>query len=136
VTEVALDELPGAVGHTLGPSAWHCVGEEEVARFTRAVGGADGAATEVPPLMVLSLTNRFLPEVLDVVGASSGVNYGTGAVRFPEPVPVGSRLRASAEIVDVTEVAGGLQATVRVVHEVEGRQPPACVVDTISRYLR
>ena len=68
-------------------------------------------------------------------GISMGINYGTDRVRFPAPVPVGSRVRAGAELVDVKEVGGAaVQATVRVTIEIEGSEKPACVVDTISRY--
>lgn len=129
-------DLAASVGRTLGPSRWHQVEAADVARYCEAVGAPGTTPGEVPPLMLLSLTNRFLPELLDVSGVASGVNYGSGEVRFPEPVAVGTRLRASARIVDVTDVPGGVQATVRVTHEAEGRDAPACVVDTISRYLR
>jgi acyl dehydratase len=64
-----------------------------------------------------------------------GINYGTEKVRFPAPVPVGSRIRGGAELVEVKEVGGGaVQATVRVTIEAEGGEKPVCVADTISRY--
>jgi acyl dehydratase len=133
---ITVDELADVVGRALGPTGWHRVGDEEVARFGAAVGGPPPAWPTVPPFLLLSLTNRFLPELLAVGGTTSGVNYGTGVVRFGEPVRIGARLRAGGRVVDVVEVTGGVQATVRVTHEVEGRETPACVVDTISRYLR
>jgi acyl dehydratase len=65
-----------------------------------------------------------------------GVNYGSNKLRFPAPVPVGSRIRGSAELVEAEEVKGGaIQAVIRVTIEVEGSDRPACVVDTISRYV-
>jgi acyl dehydratase len=70
-----------------------------------------------------------------VSNISMGINYGADKVRFPSPVPVGSRLRATGEIVDTKEVPGGVQATVRVTIEREGGDKPAAIVDTVSRYL-
>jgi len=64
-----------------------------------------------------------------------GVNYGTGRVRFVSPVPVGSRVRAGAELTGVTEVSGGLQTTMTITVEVEGSTKPACVIESISRWL-
>jgi acyl dehydratase len=64
-----------------------------------------------------------------------GINYGANRVRFPAPVPVGSRLRARGEIKSVEEVAGGVQMTTLVTIELEGSDKPACVVESISRYL-
>jgi acyl dehydratase len=69
-----------------------------------------------------------------VEGTSMGVNYGCEKVRFPAPVPVGSRIRGVGELVSVDEVSGGLQVVVRVTVEVEGGERPACVVDTVSRF--
>jgi acyl dehydratase len=64
-----------------------------------------------------------------------GINYGVDKVRFPSPVPVGSRLRGRGEVVEVKEVPGGVQAVVRVTIEREGGEKPAAIVDTVSRYL-
>jgi acyl dehydratase len=63
-----------------------------------------------------------------------GVNYGCNKVRFPSPVPVGSKLRLGAKIVDVEEVAGGAQATISCTFEVEGAPKPSCVAEVIYRY--
>ncbi len=64
-----------------------------------------------------------------------GVNYGTDKTRFPAPVPVGSRIRGRAELSGAEEVKGGVQARVTVTVEIEGNDRPACVVETISRFL-
>ncbi len=133
---VGIDDLAGVAGTLAGPTPWLTVGADEVAAFRRAARDAASAQSGVPPLMLLALTNRFLPQLLAVEDSSSGVNYGTGPVRFAAPVPVGSRLRGRAEVVDVAEIPGGYQATVRVTEDVEGRDEPACVAETISRYLR
>ena len=64
-----------------------------------------------------------------------GVNYGLNKLRFPAPVPVGSKVRGGAELVAAEDVKGGVQATIRVTVEIEGSERPACVVDTISRFV-
>lgn len=85
--------------------------------------------------LTLSLASYFLPRIIEVRNIAMGVNYGTDKVRFPAPVPVGSKVRAAAELVKAEEVKGGVQATIRVSIEVEGAERPSCVVDTISRYF-
>ena len=79
--------------------------------------------------------NLFLPQLLDVQGASMGVNVGLDKVRFPAPVPVGSRLRGGGRIVAVEEAKGGVQVTVRVTVEAEGTDKPVCIADTVSRFF-
>ena len=64
-----------------------------------------------------------------------GINYGTGRVRFVEPVEVGARIRAGAVLTSVTEVTGGLQTTMTVTIELQGADQPACVIESISRWL-
>jgi acyl dehydratase len=64
-----------------------------------------------------------------------GVNYGVDKVRFPAPVPVGARLRAGAELLEVGDVSGGIQTTMRITIEVEGTEKPACVIESLSRFF-
>ena len=87
-------------------------------------------------MLLLSLTNRFLPDLLEVRGASSGVNYGTGPVRFGALPQAGDRIRASALHVESAEAPGGVQTRVQIRIEVEGADSPACTVDSLSRWLR
>lgn len=129
------DELIAAAGRELGTTAWTPVEASDVKAFVSATGTPDAEGT-VPPLFVLSLTNRFLPELLEVRGTSSGVNYGTGTVRFPSPVRPGDRIRVSARLLGGEEVAGGVQSTVEITVEVEGSDQPACVVESLSRWMR
>ncbi|HEX8804887.1 MAG TPA: MaoC family dehydratase, partial [Acidimicrobiales bacterium] len=133
-TFASLDDVRGAVGRPLGTSDWLEVTQERVDRFAAATGDrqwihvdVDRARRESPyggPIahgfLTLALTNLFLPQIVEVRGVSLGVNYGTGRVRFPAPVPVGSRVRASAELVACDEITGGIQTTIRVTVEVEG----------------
>jgi acyl dehydratase len=83
----------------------------------------------------MSLASHFLAQLVRVENISMGINYGTEKVRFPAPVPVGSRLRGRGEILDAKEVPGGVQAITRVIIEREGSDKPAAIVDTVSRYV-
>ena len=141
-------DLKRAIGQTLGHSAWLEVTQERVDGFAdatddhqwihvdpeRARKGPFGACI-AHGYLTLSLVNRFLPEIVEVRGISMGVNYGADRIRFPAPVPVGSRIRGGAELVEVEDTRdGAVQAKIRVTVEIEGSERPACVVDTISRY--
>jgi acyl dehydratase len=85
--------------------------------------------------LTLSLANLFLPQLMEVQSVSMGVNYGCDRVRFPAPLPVGSRVRGAGEVISAEEVKGGVQVVVRITVEVEDGDRPACVVDTISRFF-
>jgi acyl dehydratase len=124
-----LDAVRAAVGTHLGYSDWHEITAVQLAQFAVVTGHEDAT------YLVLSLTNLLLPQVVEVTGISMGVNYGSGAVRFPTPVAVGSRIRAGVELRQVDEVAGGVQTTMLVTVELEGGDEPACVVESVSRYL-
>jgi acyl dehydratase len=131
-----LDAVRAAVGRDLGASDWQAVTAEAVELFAAATGGPVAAGI-VPPFLVLSLSNCFLPEIVEVRGVDAGVNYGTERVRFPTPVPVGARLRGRASLVDATDVAGGVQTTIRITIDVDidGSAQAACVIDSLSRWL-
>jgi acyl dehydratase len=143
------DELRAAAGRHLGQTDWLEVDQARVDLFADATGDhqwihvdPERARSESPfggPIahgyLTLALSNLFLPQLLDVRGFSMGVNYGTDKVRFPAPVPVGSRIRGGAEVVEVGEVPGGLQARIRITVEVEGGDKPACVIESLSRFL-
>src|SRR5262249_52291229 len=84
--------------------------------------------------LTLSLGPRLLPEIVQVHGISMGVNYGANKVRFPSPVPVGSKLRLGAKLLGVEDVAGGAQGTMELTFEVEGAPKPSCVAEVLFRY--
>jgi len=144
-----LDELRRATGQHLGWTDWVEITQERVDLFAEATGDhqwihvdVERANAESPfggPIahgyLTLALSNLFLPELLAVPGASAGVNYGTGRVRFPSPVPVGSRVRGGAEITSIEEIAGGVQTTITITIQVEGQDKPACVIESLSRWL-
>jgi acyl dehydratase len=142
-------DLTGAVGQHLGHSAWLEITQDRIDKFADATGDhqwihVDPERAKSGPFgaciahgyLTQSLVNKFLPEIVDVQGISMGVNYGADKLRFPAAVPVGSRVRGSAELIKVEEVKGGaIQATIRVSVEIEGSDRPGCVIDTISRYV-
>lgn len=134
-------ELRGAVGRHLGWSPWTTVTDGQVRAFVEATTASvtvaqPTALDTVPDLLTLALTNLFLPQVVEVRGVSLGVNRGTGTVRFPAPAPVGTRLRAGVELTAVHDVAGGVDTTMVITVEGDGRDEPACVVHSLSRYLQ
>ncbi|MCH2170731.1 MaoC family dehydratase [Myxococcota bacterium] len=140
-------EILNAVGKQLGKSDWLVIDQERIDQFAEATGdhqwihvdperAKEGpyGATIAHGYLTQSLVNFFLPQIVEVRGASMGINYGADKLRFPAPVPVGSRIRGSAELIACEEIKGCIQATVRVSVEIEGSERPACVIDTISRY--
>jgi acyl dehydratase len=135
-------------GKHLGYSDYIEITQERVNQFAEATGDhqwihvdVERAKRESPfggPIahgyLTLSLGPVFVPQVLRVEGMRMGVNYGTNRVRFPAPVPVGAKLRMGIEVVEVTDVEGGVQVTTRHTFECEGADKPSCVADVISRY--
>jgi acyl dehydratase len=99
----------------------------------RAAKGPFGACI-AHGYLTQSLVNLFLPQIIEVRGISMGVNYGADKLRFPAPVPVGSRIRGAAELIKAEDVKGGVQTTIRVTVEIEGSERPGCVIETISRF--
>ncbi|MFZ9083138.1 MAG: MaoC family dehydratase [Ilumatobacteraceae bacterium] len=142
------DDVRANVGKHLGYSEWITVDQDRVNLFADATGDHQWIHVDVEratsgpfgaPIahgyLTLSLSNYFLPQIVEVQGFSAGVNYGVDKVRFPSPVKVGSRVRAGAELAAVSEVTGGLQTTIVITVEVEGSPKPACVIDSLSRWL-
>lgn len=141
-------DLLNAVGKHLGFSDWEAVDQQRIDQFANATGdhqwihvdpekAADGpfGKTIAHGYLTLAMANLFLPQVMQVDNTSMGVNYGCEKVRFPSPVPVGSRIRGGGEVMSAEEVKGGIQVVVRMTIEIEGADRPACVVDTISRFF-
>ena len=142
-------DLLSAVGKSLGASEWLEIDQKRIDQFAEATGdhqwihvdperakAGPFGATIAHGYLTLSLVNALLPQIIVVKNISMGVNYGTEKVRFPAPVPVGSRLRAVGELVKAEEVKGNaVQATVKVTMEIEGSERPGCVVETISRFV-
>ena len=143
------DEVRAAVGRHLGRSDWLLIDQQRVNAFAEATGDHQWIHVDVDraaagpfggPIahgyLTLSLSNLLLPQIVEITGFAMGVNYGTNRVRFVTPVPVGVRIRGGAELSEVTEVAGGLQTTMIVTIEIESSPKPACVIESISRWLQ
>lgn len=142
-------DLLGKEGTALEPSEWLVIEQDRIDAFADCTGdhqwihvdpvkAKDGpfGATIAHGYLTLSLVNMFMPQMIDVRRFSSGVNVGMDKTRFLNPVVVGSRIRGTGEIITVEEVKGGaIQAVIRVTIEIEGKDRPACVVDTINRYF-
>ncbi|WP_282795454.1 MaoC family dehydratase [Streptomyces sp. CC224B] len=142
------DDLRAAVGEQLGYSDWLEVDQKRIDLFAEATGdhqwihvdperaaGGPFGATIAHGYLTLSLLPVFVPQVMRVEGMRMGLNYGTNKVRFPSPVPVGSRLRATAVLTAVEPTKDdGVQVTTAVTVEREGADKPACVAESVSRY--
>jgi acyl dehydratase len=148
-TTTTLAELPSLKGTELGTSDWFEVTQESVNLFADATGDhqwihvdVERANRESPfggPIahgyLTLSLLIPMWSQVLSVPDAKMAVNYGLNKVRFPAPVPVGSKLRLTATLADVEEIRGGYQLTVAAVIEREGGEKPVCIAEPVFRFL-
>jgi acyl dehydratase len=145
-TFASLDELAAAVGTELGTSDWHTVTQQQVDLFAEATGDhqwihVDPERAKAGPFggpiahgfLTLSLIPLLAKECYSVEGIRMAVNYGSNKVRFPSPVPVGTAVRGSAELVSLEDVAGGKQAVVRFTVSSEGSKKPHCVAETVTR---
>jgi acyl dehydratase len=142
-------DLLGQEGVKLDTSEWLTIEQSRIDAFADCTGdhqwihvdpvrAKDGpfGATIAHGYLTLSLVNMFMPQIVEVRGFSAGVNVGMDRTRVLTPVVVGSRIRGTGEIVTVEEVKGGaIQAVIRVTVEIDGKDKPACVVDTINRYF-
>jgi acyl dehydratase len=145
-----IEGLKALQGKEIGPSEWREVTQKDIDTFADLTGDHQWIHTDVERAkkespfgttvahgnLTLSLIDGLRIELLKSTGFKLGVNYGWNKVRFPAPVPSGSRIRATAEVVEVEEVAGGwFQIVTRFKVEVEGNEKPACVADSVGRAL-
>src|ERR1039458_8113358 len=139
-------ELRDHVGDHLGPTEWQVMEQERVNQFADVTNDhqyihVDVERAKASPFggtiahgfLTLSLVASISQQLLTVSDASAGVNYGLDRVRFPAPLPVGAQWRGDAELVEVTEVKGGLQAKLGVTVEVNGSEKPALVAECLVR---
>jgi acyl dehydratase len=147
-TTATLAELPSLKGKELGTSEWFEIRQERVNTFADATNDhqwihVDVEAAKKGPFggpiahgfLTLSLFAPMWSQILIVSDMAMGIHYGLNKVRFPAPVPVGSKVRMTATLADVEEVkGGGLQLTVAGVIEREGGEKPVCVVEALMRY--
>jgi acyl dehydratase len=135
------------VGAALGPSDWLDVTQEQVDQFADATH--DHQWIHVDPekaakgpfggpiahgYLTLSLLVPLVGGIIELEHKSMGVNYGLNKVRFPAPVPVGSRVRLSGTVASVDDVPGGVQVVLDLVMEREGGDKPVCVAQAVYRW--
>jgi acyl dehydratase len=150
ITVNGIEELKALAGQTIGPSEWREVTQADIDTFAELSRDdqwihvdVERAKTESPfgttvahGNLTLSMIDGFRPELVESTGFKLGVNYGWNKIRFPAPVPAGSRIRASVEAVSVDDVGGGWHQIVqRWTIEVEGSEKPACVAESVGRVL-
>jgi acyl dehydratase len=146
LTITGTEDLRGRVGQELGVSGWQTIDQAAIDRFAEATGDfqfihVDPEKAAATPfggtiahgLLTLSLGPKLSYEIYALEGFAFAVNYGYGKVRFPAPVPVGSRLRMRATLAAVDEVSGGLQLTIAQAFEVDGGDKPVCVAESLVR---
>ena len=143
-----LDELRALAGTDLGHSAWMEITQGRVDTFADATDDhqwihvdAEKAAagpfgqTIAHGYLTLALVIPLYGQLLEVRGISMGINYGLNKVRFPAPVPVGSKIRLAGRLAAVEDAGSGVQVTVDMTVEIDGGTKPACVAQAIYRYF-
>ena len=144
----SVDDVKVAVGTELGTSGWREITQEHVNLFAESTGdhqwihvdperAADGpfGGTIAHGYLTLSLAPVLMTEVVDLKGATMGVNYGCNKVRFINPVHVGKNVRMTGALAEASDVPGGVQATIDLTFEIEGADKPACVAQVIYRWF-
>jgi acyl dehydratase len=147
--EIPIAELPSHAGEKLGVSGWQEITQAKVRLFADATGDhqwihLDPERAKAGPFgqtiahgfLTLSLEPALLDEVLTVSGSAATVNYGLNKVRFPAPVPVGSRVRLHVTLTQASERPdGSVEAIYGLEFEVEGGTKPCCVAESVFRYI-
>ena len=141
-----VDGLKAAIGEHLGYSEYFDVSQERVNQFAEATGDHQWIHVDVEraksgpfggPIahgyLTLSLGPMLYPTVVRIEGFSMGVNYGANKIRFPSPVPVGSKIRLGVKLLEVEEIATGVQMTMEFTFECQGASKPSCVAEIIFR---
>ena len=145
-TITGLDELKQAEGDDLGTSDWHEVTQKAIDAFADVTGDhqwihVDPERARNTPFggtiahgyFTLSLGPALTEQVFELKGFAFAVNYGLNKVRFPAPLPVGSRVRVHAKLKALEDVPGGAQMTTELTFEREGGDKPVCVAETLAR---
>jgi acyl dehydratase len=141
-----ISDLQGLVGQELGVSEWFTITQEQVQKFADATGDqqwihVDPERAKAGPFgapiahgfLTLSLLPAMTATAFTVTQTRMGVNYGLNKVRFPAPVPVGSRLRGRFKLTEYLPLEGGAQMTVECTMEREGSEKPVCVAESLAR---
>ena len=142
----SLEELAACLGQEVGTSEWITITQQHIDEFAEATGDrqwihVDPVRASAGPFgttiahgfLTLSLLPQMADTAIELGGVRMGVNYGLNKVRFPAPVPVGSRLRGHFKLVSFEPIEGGAQITMEVTMEREGSAKPVCVAESLSR---
>ncbi|HYM56867.1 MAG TPA: MaoC family dehydratase [Solirubrobacteraceae bacterium] len=145
-TITGLDELRNAEGETLGTSDWHEVTQSDIDAFADVTGDhqwihVDPERAKDTPFggtiahgyYTLALAARFSEQIFKLEGFAFGLNYGLDRVRFPAPLPVGSKVRMVAKVAAVEDIPGGAQLRLELTFEREGGDKPVCVAESLAR---
>ncbi len=145
-TFASIAEMQSLVGQAIGVSDWITVTQERIQLFADATGDhqwihLDTEKAKQGPFgttiahgfLTLSLLPEMSASAFRVEGTKMGVNYGLNKVRFPAPVPSGSRLRGHFKLLKYEPLEGGAQVTVEVTMEREGSDKPVCVAESVGR---
>ena len=146
-TYSSIEDLEAGIGVDVGPGEWLEIDQERVNTFADATGDhqwihIDAERAKSGPFgrtiahgfLTLSLVPYLVAEMREMRNVRMGVNYGLNKVRFPAPVPVGSRVRATTSVVSVDRLdEHSAQVVTRVTLEIEGSGKPGCVAETVSR---
>ena len=143
-----LSDLAALEGQTIGTSDWTLVDQARIDGFARATGDAqwihvDPVRAAAGPFgtpiahgfLTLSLLSELVVTAFRVTETRMGLNYGLNRVRFPAPVPVGSRLRAECRLLKFEAIEGGAQLTTEISVQLEGGTKPACVAEWLTRHF-
>jgi acyl dehydratase len=146
LTLTGLDEVKAHVGKELGVSDWHEVTQEAIDKFADVTGDdqfihVDVERAKQTPFggtiahgyYTLSLAPMFSYAMFSIEGFAFGVNYGLNKVRFPAPLPVGTRVRMRAKLLSVDEIPGGAQISSELTFEREDSEKPVCVAESLAR---
>ena len=150
LTVSGIDELRELIGRPVGPSDWVEITQEDIDKFAevsrdhqwihtdveRAKRESPFGTTVAHGNLTLSLVDGLRGQLIKQDGVKMGINYGWNRVRFPAPVPVGSKVRATAEVLTVEELGDGWWHVVtKFVLEREGGEKPVCVAESVGRAL-
>ncbi|MFL5884796.1 MAG: MaoC family dehydratase [Thermoleophilaceae bacterium] len=149
-TAEGIEGTKALIGQEIGPGDWREVTQQDIDDFARLSGDdqwihvdVERAKTESPfgttiahGNLTLSMIDGFRRDLIASTGYKLGINYGWNKVRFPAPVPVGTRLRAKAEVLSVDDVGGGwYQVVTKFTVEADGGEKPVCVAESVGRAL-
>ncbi len=141
---VHYNDVQSLVGQEVGASDWVVIDQDRVNTFADATGDHQWIHVDVEKAkqflggtiahgyLTLSLIPFLGSQIMSIEGVSRGINYGSNKVRFTNMVPVGSRVRAKQKLLAAEPKGGGLQLTNEITIEIEGKDRPACIAETIS----